>query len=344
MDVRAPVEYARGTIPGAVNIPLLDDSQREQIGTEYAEHGQDAAIQLGLKSATDAIRQQRIGAWRAFAKENPNGYLYCFRGGLRSHITREWLADSGIDLPYVTGGYKAMRSWLISTLERLCLKGQLLVVSSTTGSGKTDLLHKWSHSVDLEGMANHRGSAFGGTFSAQPSQASWENEVTAHWYRLSLKSDRAVLFEAESHLIGKISLPVCLQEALANAPLLALETPYQQRVERIRKDYIQFALRHFKQTDPDHAMQRLHDYAANNLARIQRRLGGDRYKRMMSLLSVALVEIADGGDSPALDEMIKTMLIDYYDPLYNHKIASRANRIVVTGNESELFHWLERHS
>jgi tRNA 2-selenouridine synthase len=344
MDVRAPVEYARGTIPGAVNIPLLDNAQREKIGTEYAEHGQDAAIQLGLQSATQEIRQHRIAAWRAFAKDNPNGQLFCFRGGLRSRITQQWLADSGLDIPYVVGGYKAMRNWLISTLEQLCRDGRMLVVSSTTGSGKTDLLHQWSHSVDLEGLAQHRGSAFGGTFTAQPSQASWENAVTAHWYRLSLQSDRAVLFEAESHLIGKISLPACLQGALGRAPLLALETPYQERVERIRKDYIHFALQHFQQADPEHAMQRLQDYAANNLSRIQRRLGGERYQRMMSLLPLALEEIATGGDSPSLDEMIKTMLVEYYDPLYNHKISSRKNRIVANGDESELLHWLEQNS
>lgn len=344
MDVRAPVEFARGSIPGAVNVPLLDDSQRAEIGTEYAEHGQDAAVKLGLAAATQSIRQQRIAAWSAFAKENPNGLLYCFRGGLRSRITSDWLSENGIDMPYVTGGYKAMRRWLIEQLEQLCSDGRMLVVSSTTGSGKTDLLCKWQRSVDLEGIARHRGSAFGGTFTAQPSQASWENAVAACWYRLSQQSEQPVLFEAESHLIGRISLPACLQQALGKAPLLALETPYEERVERIRKDYIHFALQHFEATDPQHAMQRLHDYAAGNLARIQRRLGGERYKRMMTLLPTALEEVSAEGESPSLDAMIEIMLIDYYDPLYNHKIEARKNRIAVTGNESELLEWLGKNS
>lgn len=343
LDVRAPIEYERGAIPGAANIPLLDNSQRERIGTEYAEKGQDAAIQLGLSSASADIRMARVAQWQLFTSQNPKSYLYCFRGGLRSRITQQWLAESGVDYPFVRGGYKAMRRFLLGELEVLCERGKILVISGATGSGKTELIKKWQRSVDLEGLARHRGSAFGGTFTEQPCQAGWENAVAVNWHKLAADSERPVVFEAESHLIGKISLPVCLQRALNNAPLIALETPFEERVAQIRNDYADFALKHFSQIDPEHAMQRLHDYAAGNLSRIQKRLGGERYQRLVGLLPAAIEDIRRGAGWPNLDAIIATLLTDYYDPLYQHKTSQRNARIIAQGDATELFQWLKQH-
>jgi len=96
LDVRAPVEYERGCIGDAANLPLLDDQQRETIGTEYANNGQDAAIALALTHVTDEVKNGRVQQWSQFVKQNPQGYLYCFRGGLRSEITQQWLQEAGV--------------------------------------------------------------------------------------------------------------------------------------------------------------------------------------------------------------------------------------------------------
>ena len=109
LDVRAPVEFARGAVPNATNLPLLDDLQREQIGIRYKNAGQEEAIRLGLELATPKIRAQRLRDWQGFSDAHPDGFIYCFRGGLRSRTTQQWLQQQGVDYPLVRGGYKAMR-------------------------------------------------------------------------------------------------------------------------------------------------------------------------------------------------------------------------------------------
>ena len=114
MDVRAPVEFGQGAFPGVVNHPLMNDDERQQVGTCYKQKGQDAAIALGHQLVSGATKQQRIEAWAGFAQAQPQGVLYCFRGGLRSQIVQQWLkSEAGIDYPRVIGGYKALRSFLI---------------------------------------------------------------------------------------------------------------------------------------------------------------------------------------------------------------------------------------
>ena len=118
MDVRAPVEFGQGAFPGVVNHPLMNDDERQQVGTCYKQKGQDAAIALGHQLVSGATKQQRIEAWAGFAQAQPQGVLYCFRGGLRSQIVQQWLkSEAGISYPRVVGGYKAMRTFLIDTTE-----------------------------------------------------------------------------------------------------------------------------------------------------------------------------------------------------------------------------------
>ncbi len=340
LDIRAPVEFKRGTVPGAVNVPLLNDQQREVIGTEYAKNGQDAAIKLGLSAVTDEIRANRLEGWRTFVNQNPDGYLFCFRGGLRSNTTQAWLRESGIEYPKLIGGYKAMRSYLLEQFEQLALAGNMLVMSAPTGSGKTTLIEKMPESVDIEGLAKHRGSAFGSLFVEQPSQISWENQVTAEWLRVSSRSERPVMFEAESHLIGRVSLPKFLQNALAAAPVVELDTPLQERIKNIRHDYIGTAMQKYRHAfDEEHSLLQLESFVTDNLTRIQRRLGGARYQRLMSLVPAAIDELRMHTDSPSVDEIVKTLLLDYYDPLYAHKMQEKDNQVVFRGTSDEIISW-----
>ncbi|MBU1815801.1 MAG: tRNA 2-selenouridine(34) synthase MnmH, partial [Gammaproteobacteria bacterium] len=119
MDVRAPVEFVQGAFPGTVNLPLMNDAERQQVGTCYKQQGQQAAIALGHQLVAGQTKQHRIEAWAAFAQAHAqHGVLYCFRGGLRSQIVQQWLhTEAGIAYPRVIGGYKAMRTFLLQTTE-----------------------------------------------------------------------------------------------------------------------------------------------------------------------------------------------------------------------------------
>ena len=145
MDARAPVEFAKGAFPGVVNLPLMTDEERELVGICYKQRGQQAAIELGHRLVGGAVKAARLDAWAAFAKAHPDGYLYCFRGGLRSQIVQQWLRDeAGIAYPRVTGGYKAMRGFLLDTLDRAIAECDFLVLGGMTGTGKTRCCAGWT--------------------------------------------------------------------------------------------------------------------------------------------------------------------------------------------------------
>lgn len=342
MDVRAPVEFHKGSFPAATNLPLLDDQQRHEIGLRYAEAGEDAAIALGLELATDDIRQQRLTAWSEFARANPNGYLYCFRGGLRSRTTQHWLRESGIDYPLIPGGYKAMRRFLLQEMHRLIAEGHILVVSAPTGSGKTELIKAWAQSVDLEGLANHKGSAFGHNFSAQPSQIDWEHSFTIDWMRRRAASDLPVLMEDEARLIGKVFLPPELQALLATAPELQLQVSMPDRVGQLRHDYVLPIIEHFQQVVPESPYSAISDHIQQHLGRIRKRLGGLRHQQLHDAVPNAVHALMENNDWGGFDDIILTLLTDYYDPMYAYQQSRSQRRTLATGDHAELLSWLAR--
>ena len=214
------LNLAKVRFPLPAIFPILDDKQRHLIGCEYKQQGANAAIELGNQLATDEIRQQRLSAWQSFIQQKPESFIYCFRGGLRSKITQQWLAEQGHHCALIEGGYTALRRFLLEQLERLCNAGNVLIVSGTTGVGKTELVQSYPAAIDLEGRANHRGSAFGAYFSDQPSQINWENQIIVDWLKCETTSDLPVLIEAESHSIGNIHLPKPMLTVLDKAPTI----------------------------------------------------------------------------------------------------------------------------
>ena len=339
MDVRAPVEFTAGAFPGARNVPLLDDEQRHQVGAEYAANGQSAAIELGNRLATDQVRAQHLQAWTSFINANPNGYLYCFRGGLRSQITQRWLAGAGYHYPLIRGGYKALRRYLLSQLDRLCTKGNIILLSGATGVGKTELIQAHASAIDLEGRANHRGSAFGRTFSDQPSQIDWENRIIIDWLKCEAASNRPVLIEAESHQIGRIHVPEPLQQAMARAPVFILEASLQERTERLFNDYVSYNLKHFQtiEEDPWAALQsNIHD----NLTRIRKRLGGIIHEQLCKQLPGAVSALRTQQNRAGFDQIIEVLLKQYYDRMYQYHQDRNRARIVLQGNMSFIKEYL----
>ena len=119
MDMRAPAEFTRGAFPSALSLPLMSDEEHAQVGICYKQRGQKAAIALGHQLVSGELKVQRLEQWVGFTREHPLGYLYCFRGGLRSQTVQHWLHQEGIDYPLIIGGYKAMRRFLLEELEVL---------------------------------------------------------------------------------------------------------------------------------------------------------------------------------------------------------------------------------
>ncbi len=341
LDVRAPVEFAHGAFPRAVNIPLLDDAQREQIGIRYKHAGQDEAIRLGLELATPEIRAARLAQWSAFCERHPDGYLYCFRGGLRSRTTQQWLREAGVDFPLVTGGYKAMRRFLIDELERSLREVPLVCIGGLTGVGKTRVLLQTPHHVDFEGLANHRGSAFGrDPLNRQPSPIDWENAVSIEFLKHRERhGNRPLLVEDEGRNIGRINMPETLVEALARAPRAILQTDRQERIRQIREDYIERAWPAYVEAWGEEAAREFGRFVLDNLTRIRKRLGDERYREVRASFERALDTFFGTGEAANFDAGIGLLLDHYYDPMYCYQLETKRPKIVFEGNEAELLEW-----
>lgn len=341
MDVRAPVEFERGAVPGATNLPLLDDEQRALIGTRYKDAGQDEAIRLGLELATPEIRKQRLRAWLAHSRAHPEGYLYCFRGGLRSRTTQQWMREAGVEYPLVKGGYKAMRQFLLEELEASLQAVPLVCVGGLTGSGKTRLLRQIPYHIDFEGLANHRGSAFGrDPLDRQPTVIDWENAVSVALLKHRQHNPgKPVFVEDEGRLIGRINIPECVYSAMLRAPRVILEVDIETRIRLIREDYIQHSWPAYQKAYPETAQQAFGEYVLDNLSRIQKRLGGERYRQVRDCFSAALTALFNRGEANLFDDGIRILLEAYYDPMYRYQMEKKNPQIIFSGSEADLLDW-----
>jgi tRNA 2-selenouridine synthase len=341
MDVRAPVEFSQGAFPNSVNIPLLDDPQREAIGTRYKQQSQDAAIALGLELATSEVREQRLQHWAEFIRLHPQGHLYCFRGGLRSRVTQTWLKEYGIDYPLITGGYKAMRRYLLQNLERCSQQIPFVILCGLTGSGKTRVLTKIGHHIDLEGLANHRGSAFGADINNfQPTQINWDNQLATNLLKHQNRHpDAGLLLEDEGKLVGRIVLPKMLHEKMRESPRIFLECNEETRINIIREDYIESSWPLYQQQYGNQATEQFSAFVLGNLIRIKKRLGGVRYTAIKASFERALMPLFERGDSHLFDEGIRLLLVEYYDPMYRYQLQKKPVKITFRGTEPEILEW-----
>ena len=342
MDTRAPIEFSRGSFPGATNLPLMTDDERARVGTCYKESGQDAAIALGHQLVAGEVRANRIAAWAAFAQANPEGYLFCFRGGLRSQIVQRWLAETaGVQYRRVGGGYKAMRQFLMATTEAAVKQRPMWVVGGMTGTGKTELLSGLPHAVDLEGCANHRGSGFGKRVNGQPAQIDFEHRIAIRFLQLEAAGLPGFVVEDEGLFVGKCGLPEPLYRQMALAPLVWLEDAFENRVDRILRDYVVNQLAdHRAFYGESEGFSRFEAHLQQSLANIHKRLGGERYKRAAAMMTDALEAQRLSGAVDGHKLWIELLLREYYDPMYQHQKASKASRIVATGDAAALQQFL----
>lgn len=340
LDVRAPIEFHRGAFPNAVNIPLLNDNEREQVGKIYRQSGKQAALALGYKLLDDSARQQRLAQWAEFLQQHPDASLYCFRGGLRSQIVQQWLADSGLAIPRIAGGYKRLRHYLMQQLNTAISSCDPLVIAGKTGSGKTELLNRFAYSIDLEAIAMHRGSAFGKRVQLQPSQINFENRLAIQLLNVPFTKYRKLLLEDESRAIGSLSIPTNLFKRMKQAPLAVIEETLEFRVNTILRDYIQANFLDFKAVSVQDFKQLFAAYLLASLERIQRRLGADVYREILADMQGAIADHQRSGELDYHRTWIAKLLQSYYDPMYEYQLGNKLDRIVFRGNSDEFCRWV----
>lgn len=293
VDVRTPSEFAKGHIPGAVNIPLFSDEDRARIGTTYKQENPEQAFDLGLELLGPKLAQL-VRQFRESAAEDEL-VVHCWRGGMRSQSVASLLQMSGMKVSFLSGGYKAYRQWVTGTLAKPC---RLLVLGGYTGSGKTMLLHRLREAgkqvIDLEGLAKHKGSAFGNLDDhEQPSNEQFENALAGQLQQID--PERIVWVEDESRMVGRVFLRDEWFGQMQQAHRLFLDIPAEERAAFLVKDYMN------QSPDP----KRVEDA----LEQIRKRLGGQHYQ-------AALHDFREGKLADATLKVLR-----YYDKAYDRVLA-----------------------
>ena len=295
LDVRAPIEFTQGHIPGAVNLPLFTDEERARIGTTYKQVSQERAVHLGLD-----IFGPKMSALVKKAQKLVQGKevrLHCWRGGMRSGAVVWLLELAGFKVHVLDKGYKDYRRDVLASFET---QRNWRVLGGLTGSGKTDVLQSLAaapHSqpvLDLEGLACHKGSAFGAIGQpTQPTQEQFENTLAAFLH--TLPADTPVWVEDESRQIGRLTIPPALFAQLRTASRWVLEVPRGARVAKLAAEY-------GAENPADLALA---------IERLHKRLGG-----LATQQALAAIE---AGDFTRMVELV----LDYYDKTYSYGLAQR---------------------
>lgn len=340
LDVRSPGEYTHAHIPNAQSLPLFTDEERKQVGTAYKQQSREAAIKIGLdyfgvkmrkmvEEAESLVQSHKSGVKHALNSElsTPNSVLvHCWRGGMRSAAVA-WLLDMyGFKVYQLVGGYKAYRKWVRDQFEK---EYNFNIIGGYTGSGKTLVLHELQNQhktiIDLEGLANHKGSAFG-AMGKQPSQEMFENFLAEKLHENSGSSSPilsevegrglggCIFLEDESQRIGNLQIPMQLWNTMRKSPVFFMDIPFEERLDYITEEYG----KQIKQTLQD------------AIIRIQKRLGGLETKNALQFLE---------------EDNCKAcfrILLSYYDKcyhkaLYNREnIADLLNKIPCTGVDTKI--------
>jgi tRNA 2-selenouridine synthase len=300
IDVRSPVEFNKGHIPGSFNVPLFTDDERAEIGTCYKQVGTDKAIELGESFAVPRIPRY-LEKISEIAPEKTLLVL-CFRGGLRSLRFSQLLDENGFTVLRLNKGYKNYRSHVQASFNNNYF---LQVIGGKTGSGKTEILKVLEDNneqiLDLEGLSNHRGSAFGSIgMEKQPSTEFFENLMYDKLQ--SFNPEKRIWVEDESLNIGRVHIPQDFYEQMKLAPLLVLNMEKSFRVDRLCKDYASEGIIPLKEA----------------IEKIQKRLGSERF-----LEAVRAIEKKDFHKAASI-------ILDYYDKCYSYGLTNKRNSQIVT--------------
>ncbi|MCB0320682.1 MAG: tRNA 2-selenouridine(34) synthase MnmH [Bdellovibrionales bacterium] len=336
LDVRAPIEFGRAHLPGSFNSPILTDIEREEVGICYKHRGSAEAERLGFQLVSGEVKELRVQEWIQIIEKQSVEALLCWRGGKRSEIAQGWLREAGYALPRLRGGYKQARHFLTEQLGVLSENLEFLVVEGFTGSGKTELISSSElqngGALNLEGFACHSGSSFGGLFTSQPGQATFENAIAHHLIGIHRSAKRRVLVEDESRLIGKVVIPECLLSTMRSSCAVCVDEPIDVRVRRIVSTYI----RPLFETVHCEEVCRPIEMLLGCLRRIKGRLGGVETARIEDMLTIACHEYLKTNDETLHDGWVEALLRLYYDPRYEYSQSRYPRRCLFRGRLEEV--------
>ena len=291
IDARTPLEFAEDHLPGAFNVPILTNEERVEIGTIYKQQGSQRARIRGME-----LTCGRFAAMTSEATAHANGkpiLVYCWRGGLRSLSMAILIESCGYPVVQLRGGYKSFRNMVLSCFEDFTPPAPLIVIHGMTGSGKTTFINgldrnSWSV-IDLEGLARHRGSAFGSLgLGEQPPQKRFD---TMLWDALrQAPPDKPIVLEGESQRIGRITLPGNFYDVMAASCKVWCKVSVDTRVARLTEEY---------------ARQEYRDPMADALERLKKRLGGAQYAELKEML-----------EQWNIPGVARGLIEQYYDKLY----------------------------
>jgi tRNA 2-selenouridine synthase len=289
LDVRSPGEYEVGHIIGALSFPLFSDDERAKVGTIYKQQGKDIAFQLGLKYV--GPKMSKFVQQAILLTPNRKLTIHCWRGGQRSQSMAWLLKSAGFEVQVLQGGYKNYRTYLFDFLLKKQFK--IVVLGGSTGSGKTKILHvlkdMGEQIIDLEGLANHKGSAFG--FIGEQPQPRVEHFENLLFDALQdIDPQKNVWVENESRSIGRCFIPADFWQQMKNAPLINIEIPFEKRIENLIEDYAKYPASEL----------------VEGFSRIDKRLGGLNFKNAIDAL--------ENGDY----SLAARIALQYYDKTYQH--------------------------
>ncbi len=299
IDVRSPSEYLSGHIPGSINIPLFDDNERKAVGIKYKNAGRVKAILKGLELAGPSMHNKLSEAIKAAT--DGKLLVHCWRGGIRSEAMAWLFSLADIQTEVLEGGYKSYRNHILSSLSE---KRKMIIVGGMTGSGKTHILNYLkSHNhqiIDLEGIACHKGSAFGALGQQpQPTSEHFANLLFEEWRRLD--HNMPVWIEDESRNIGNVFIPDNFYNNMLEAPAIAIMMDIKTRLPRLTEEYAGYPPGLIKES----------------ILKIRKRLGGDN-------TADALRAVDEGRLSEAVEITLK-----YYDKAYMYGISRRSSKNIV---------------
>jgi len=289
IDVRSPGEFSDDHIPGAVNVPLFDNNERSVVGTIYKLTGKHEAIIKGTEIVGNKL-SELISSITAFGDRKI--IISCARGGMRSGSIVSLLDSIGMKVYKLINGYKGYRHYISNSFQSVDMNSRLFVLQGFTGSGKTEIIHKISNSIDLEGYAGHRSSIFGAMGLKQNTQKRFESLLNKHL--TELESSKYILVEGESRKIGNLHIPPAFFDEMKKSKVILIKTPVQRRAEIIVKEYT-------RNMDEKSVL--------DIVATLKSKLGSSTVETLTTLFK-----------SGKILEFTILLLEKYYDPLYRYSI------------------------